>query len=402
MDFLFLVLMSTTISVYQAYAGGPRLDSSDLDPPIPGSHECWVDGFDAGFAGKYDKNRADECVDKADEYNGAWKYGCDNGVFTKDECNDIKNNSDDDLNHAAMQEENRRSCYDDGYEDGEQENPVDRDRQWACDEFGGYDNGFIAGCMSIEGNTDDSCDLIVEGPEDHCPNNPDNPDCTEFLHNDTNKLPVSYSGSICDQEPVDPGCLQSQDPERYCLTTNDPVFCKSIGDICDIDGFVKPEDAYCKIDDDSSSLAIQNTAVNETRWYNNCMGGGKQHGSGLQFNTFSYLTCGQNANGDKAYYDGFMQGCDGIPDAKYTKELCNSFAAECFRAQGPEVVDWFNSDCTASSLGQSWYKILEYQKPTVIQGTNGIQQDFDLPASSQLLLSTNNQTNRDCLCRNEL
>ena len=52
------------------------------------------------------------------------------------------------------------------------------------------------------------------------------------------------------------------------------------------------------------ALTVQNTAVNETRWYNNCVGGGKQDGEGLHFNTFSYQTCGHNANGDKAYYDG--------------------------------------------------------------------------------------------------
>jgi hypothetical protein len=62
-------------------------------------------------------------------------------------------------------------------------------------------------------------------------------------------------------------------------------------------------------------LTVQNTAVNETRWFNNCVGGGKQHGGGLQFNTFSYQTCGENADGDKGYYDGFVQGCMGIDSA---------------------------------------------------------------------------------------
>ena len=42
-----------------------------------------------------------------------------------------------------------------------------------------------------------------------------------------------------------PSCFKNQDPEKYCLNHNDPVFCKTIGDICDADGFVKPEDAYC-------------------------------------------------------------------------------------------------------------------------------------------------------------
>jgi hypothetical protein len=29
------------------------------------------------------------------------------------------------------------------------------------------------------------------------------------------------------------------------MRSDDPAFCKTIGDICDADGFVKPEDAYC-------------------------------------------------------------------------------------------------------------------------------------------------------------
>jgi hypothetical protein len=45
--------------------------------------------------------------------------------------------------------------------------------------------------------------------------------------------------------PYHPGCPQIHNPERYCLVTDDPAFCKTIGDICDADGFVKPEDAYC-------------------------------------------------------------------------------------------------------------------------------------------------------------
>jgi hypothetical protein len=42
-----------------------------------------------------------------------------------------------------------------------------------------------------------------------------------------------------------PGCPQITDPERYCLTTDDQAFCRTIGDICDADGIVKAEDAYC-------------------------------------------------------------------------------------------------------------------------------------------------------------
>ena len=39
-----------------------------------------------------------------------------------------------------------------------------------------------------------------------------------------------------------------------------------------------------------------------------------------------------HANGDKAYYDGFVQGCMGIDNAN-TKVLCEAFIVGCLRAQ---------------------------------------------------------------------
>ena len=37
------------------YAGGPRLDWDQRYEDVPGASECWVDGYDAGFAQKYDE-----------------------------------------------------------------------------------------------------------------------------------------------------------------------------------------------------------------------------------------------------------------------------------------------------------------------------------------------------------
>lgn len=60
-----MLVLATTANVY---AGGPRLDYND-DSTEEGAY-CWVDGYDAGFAGKYDKNRAKECFENGqDQYN---------------------------------------------------------------------------------------------------------------------------------------------------------------------------------------------------------------------------------------------------------------------------------------------------------------------------------------------
>ena len=236
-----LLVLATTANVY---AGGPRLDWP-MDSTDEGK-DCWVEGYDSGFAGKYDKGRADRCAQENDEYNRSWGYACRDGGFTENECNDFKNNPVD-LNHEPLQEENRRACYDDGYEDGRNSNSFDKDRDSGCSEYGSsYESGFSAGCQSVEGNTNDSCELIIQGQEMYCPNNPDDPACTEFLHDASNKqLPEGDICALSSEERTFTGCFKDQDPEKYCLNHNDPTFCKTIGDICDADGFVKPEYAYC-------------------------------------------------------------------------------------------------------------------------------------------------------------
>lgn len=39
-------------------------------------------------------------------------------------------------------------------------------------------------------NTQESCELKIQGEKSYCPNNPDNVACVEFLHNATNKRPA--------------------------------------------------------------------------------------------------------------------------------------------------------------------------------------------------------------------
>ena len=57
---LAIILLLTITTISNAYAGGPRLDYGEAYADIAGASECWVDGYDAGFAGKYDSDRAGE------------------------------------------------------------------------------------------------------------------------------------------------------------------------------------------------------------------------------------------------------------------------------------------------------------------------------------------------------
>ena len=87
--------------------------------------------------------------------------------------------------------------------------------------------------------------ILMDGEENYCPDHPDIAGCVDFLHNATNKgQSEALTDPSCARLFV--SCVHEINPERYCLNTNDPAFCRTIGDLCDEDGFVKPEYPYCK------------------------------------------------------------------------------------------------------------------------------------------------------------
>ena len=114
-----------------------------------------------------------------------------------------------------------------------------------CNHIIEYNN---AGCRSVN-NTYDSCQILSQGYESFCPFHPESPNCVEFLHNATNKRPAE-SGICAGMGGPRPNvtCAKKGDPEKYFLNTDDPVFCKTVEDICDADGFVRPEYPYCTTD----------------------------------------------------------------------------------------------------------------------------------------------------------
>jgi hypothetical protein len=149
--------------VPNVYAGRPRLDVPEGESEEVG--DCYVDGYDAGFANEYDKDRAEVCEEIGkDWYNMSWENGCMDSGLTKQDCDNIKegNDSDDLGDREQLKEENTQDCYDDGYEDG-QIHPFDRDMNSACQEYGyhTYYDGFIAGCESA-GNTRDICETFTD------------------------------------------------------------------------------------------------------------------------------------------------------------------------------------------------------------------------------------------------
>ena len=247
---LAIIPLLIVASVSNVYASGPRLDYDEGYEDVPGAPECWIDGYDAGFAGKYDQDRANECADiPGDQYNASWGYGCEDSHRTEKECGDLIDNPVEIEDFEALKSENDRVCYDAGREDGEAGRPFNKDRDEGCYEFddigGGYEGGYQSGCETH--TTEASCKLLYEDKSNYCPNHPDIVGCVDFLHNDANKRtenPMSACAGMGDPRP-NIICPQEVNPERYCLEYYNPTFCKTIGDLCDEDGFVKPEYSYC-------------------------------------------------------------------------------------------------------------------------------------------------------------
>ena len=136
------------IHITSVYASGPRFDSYD-DSTDEGAR-CWVNGYDAGFANKYDKDMTDECSkEKYDEYNAAWSYACIDSGLTKLDCEQIKDNPVDIQDHELLEQEITQACYNDGLEDGKADRPFNKDRDKGYSEFGNpYEDAYKLGCQT--------------------------------------------------------------------------------------------------------------------------------------------------------------------------------------------------------------------------------------------------------------
>lgn len=64
-----------------------------------------------------------------DSYNESWDNACRDGGFTENQCNDSINNPVDLGDHESLQEENRSSCFNDGFEDGKADRPFNKRRR---------------------------------------------------------------------------------------------------------------------------------------------------------------------------------------------------------------------------------------------------------------------------------
>jgi hypothetical protein len=72
------ILIVATTAINEVNAGRPRHDYDAMYEDVPGTPECWTDGFDAGANDDYDSDRASECSDiPGDQYERAYELAKD-------------------------------------------------------------------------------------------------------------------------------------------------------------------------------------------------------------------------------------------------------------------------------------------------------------------------------------
>src|SRR5215510_8617806 len=80
---IMVAVLLSSLTTAAAYASGPRGDYPDDGDATQEEDDCWANGYDSGFIGKFDKGRNDECQDVNEEgenyYIFAWAVGCEDG-----------------------------------------------------------------------------------------------------------------------------------------------------------------------------------------------------------------------------------------------------------------------------------------------------------------------------------
>jgi hypothetical protein len=77
---LILVLIATATSVsgnlLVVHAGAPERDYDERYEDIPGTNECWYDGYADGQEYPFNHDRNEECKAKGNQYYRAFIEGC--------------------------------------------------------------------------------------------------------------------------------------------------------------------------------------------------------------------------------------------------------------------------------------------------------------------------------------
>jgi hypothetical protein len=73
---LIVIAASASGNLLVVYAGGPERDYDERYEDIPGTNECWYDGYADGQDHPFNHDRNEECKDKGNQYYRAFIEGC--------------------------------------------------------------------------------------------------------------------------------------------------------------------------------------------------------------------------------------------------------------------------------------------------------------------------------------
>lgn len=71
-----MIAASASGNLLVVYAGGPERDYDERYEDIPGTNECWYDGYADGQDHPFNHDRNEECKDKGNQYYRAFIEGC--------------------------------------------------------------------------------------------------------------------------------------------------------------------------------------------------------------------------------------------------------------------------------------------------------------------------------------
>ncbi|HYZ58338.1 MAG TPA: hypothetical protein VE544_01675 [Nitrososphaeraceae archaeon] len=118
-------------------------------------------------------------------------------------------------------------------------------------------------------------------------------------------------GRMCDANPNDPFCTQ-EDRDRSdgagIIDNDDDRECEN-----------PPTAASCNNNVDARGVSTEN---NNDDWNYSCRDAGYDDGRNGPFEQGTYNHCGDEPGGDKAYLDGFIDGCISVEGN--TRDVCES------------------------------------------------------------------------------
>jgi len=160
-----------------------------------------------------------------------------------------------------------------------------------------------------------------------CDANPDHVDCTQEWEDQSDGDGIV--GGVDDEDNVGEERENKDDddggPNPYCDTDEGKAAstCHDRKDYSETTGLYSCNDGTQKTDwrdcEDATDKGDTETGSIRRAWYDTCYASGYKAGQNGPFSRETYDHCGDEDNGDDAYYNGFINGCIEVDN---TRDVC--------------------------------------------------------------------------------